>query len=265
MVTGDLTSMLRRGLLESREHHLKVTRAFEGERLLGPKLAIVNPPLWEIGHVGWFQERWCLRHRPDRTLADSILPGADALYDSSAVAHATRWDLPLPDLAATRRYLDEVLGLVLARLEEQPDNERLRYFVKLCTLHEDMHSEAFHYTHQTHGYAAPFDGDAGAEAADLDFAGGALRMGAEKQGAGFIFDNEKWAHDVQRGSAGQQRAIPRIRRGRGDGAALLEEARGALGRTPLRPLGPARAAGAGAPCQLARGAGVVRMGATAAA
>jgi gamma-glutamyl hercynylcysteine S-oxide synthase len=197
MVTGDLTSMLRRGLLESREHHLKVTRAFEGERLLGPKLAIVNPPLWEIGHVGWFQERWCLRHRPDRTLADSILPGADALYDSSAVAHATRWDLPLPDLAATRRYLDEVLGLVLARLEEQPDNERLRYFVKLCTLHEDMHSEAFHYTHQTHGYAAPFDGDASAEAADLDFAGGALRMGAEKQGAGFIFDNEKWAHDVQ--------------------------------------------------------------------
>ena len=32
-----------------------------GERELGPKLAIVNPPRWEIGHVGWFQEFWCLR------------------------------------------------------------------------------------------------------------------------------------------------------------------------------------------------------------
>jgi iron(II)-dependent oxidoreductase len=192
-------TILARDLQASREHQAKVTCGFDGERLLGPKLRIVNPPLWEIGHVGWFQERWCLRRRDDGSLGESILPGADALYDSSAVAHDTRWGLPLPDLAGTRRYLDDVLGLVLARIEREPENERLAYFVRLATYHEDMHSEAFHYTHQTHGYAAPFDAEMPAAAQDMAFAGGRFRMGAEKDGQGFIFDNEKWAHDAEVG------------------------------------------------------------------
>jgi len=29
--------------------------------LFGPRLAIVNPVLWELGRVAWFQERCCLR------------------------------------------------------------------------------------------------------------------------------------------------------------------------------------------------------------
>src|SRR2546429_4464370 len=32
------------------------------EQLMGPRLAIVNPLRWEIGHVAWFQEFWVLRH-----------------------------------------------------------------------------------------------------------------------------------------------------------------------------------------------------------
>jgi hypothetical protein len=34
----------------------------DDDRLLGPKLEIVNPPLWEVGQVAWFQEKWVLRH-----------------------------------------------------------------------------------------------------------------------------------------------------------------------------------------------------------
>ena len=120
--------------------------------LLGPKLAIVNPLLWEIGHVSWFQEHWCLRRRADGSLGESILPGADALYDSSAVAHDTRWDLPLPDLKATRAYGERVLELVRERLAREPESDSLQYFVRLATFHEDMHAEAFHYTRQTLGY-----------------------------------------------------------------------------------------------------------------
>src|SRR4051812_13841639 len=143
--------MIAADLVAAREHLKKVTQRLRGERLLGPQLDIVNPPLWELGHVGWFQERWCLRQRDDGSLGESILPGADALYDSSAVAHATRWGLPLPDFHSTQRYLSNVLDKVLLRIEKEPDNERLGYFVNLAMLHEDMHAEAFHYTHQTHG------------------------------------------------------------------------------------------------------------------
>jgi iron(II)-dependent oxidoreductase len=187
----------------SRANTLRVTQHFDGARLFGPKLAIVNPPLWEIGHVGWFQERWCLRQR-DGSLGESILPNADRLYDSSAVGHDTRWDLPLPSLAATKAYLAAVLDKVLARLEREPENERLTYFVRLATLHEDMHAEAFCYTHQTLGYPQP---ESGVEvvmdrekthrpAHELAFAGGTLRMGVEHGTKEFFFDNEKWAHDV---------------------------------------------------------------------
>ncbi len=136
----------------------------------------------------------------DGKLAPSILSGADKLYDSSNVAHDTRWDLPLPSLAATRTYLANVLERTLERLAKEPDNERLRYFVRLCTLHEDMHAEALHYTHQTLGYPDPKFGD-GAQTnsgsvPDLAFPRATIRLGAERREERFVFDNEKWAHDV---------------------------------------------------------------------
>ena len=190
---------LERDLVDSRARSSRITADFEGERLLGPRLAIVNPPLWEIGHVAWFQEYWCLRLRPDGTRADSMIGEADALYDSAKVAHDTRWGLPLPDLAATRGYGAAVLERVRERLAREPENEWFHYFVRLATFHEDMHAEAFLYTHQTLGYANPFPdlrisrvriGE------DLEFQGGKFELGA-KQGNGFVFDNEKWGHEVE--------------------------------------------------------------------
>ena len=188
---------LERDLLDARARALRVTSDLDGERLLGPKLAIVNPPLWEIGHVAWFQERWCLRLRADGSLADSILPGADALYDSAAVAHDTRWSLPLLDLKATRAYGEQVLGCVRGRLEREPESEALQYFVRLATFHEDMHAEAFHYTRQTLGYGEPFPalGFSPSEGEEVEFEGGAFLLGASPSNS-FVFDNEKWAHEV---------------------------------------------------------------------
>jgi iron(II)-dependent oxidoreductase len=189
---------LQSHLRAARAQSTLMTQDLEGERLLGPRLAIVNPPLWELGHLAWFQERWCLRPRPAGGLQDSILPGADALYDSSLEAHATRWDLPLPALAATRAYLAGVLERVCARLAREPENAALAYYARLAAFHEDMHAEAFHYTRQTLGYADPCRGVAVPAAAhgDSAFPGGRFAMGSPPD-ADFIFDNEKWAHEVE--------------------------------------------------------------------
>ncbi len=189
-------------LRASREHLTRITADLEGERLLGPKLAIVNPPLWELGHVAWFQEYWCLRRRGETLVTDSILRGADALYDSAKVAHDTRWDLPLPDLEATRAYQVAVLERVLQRLEREPENRELHYFAQLATFHEDMHAEAVHYTRQTLGYNDPFGNDEFAPSAhghasgDVSLPGGTYLLGASP-GRDFVFDNEKWAHAVE--------------------------------------------------------------------
>lgn len=82
--------MLAQWLVQARERTLAFAEDLTAERLLGPRLATVNPPLWEIGHVGWFQERWCLRYREDGSLAASYMAGADELYDSAAVPHDIR-------------------------------------------------------------------------------------------------------------------------------------------------------------------------------
>ncbi len=176
----------------------RVTEGLEGDRLLGPLLPIVNPPIWEIGHVGWFQEYWCLRSQPSGEFAPSILPGADALYDSMKVAHDDRWGLPLPDFEATRAYLANVLERVQERVRREPENERLAYFVRLATFHEDMHAEAFTYERQTLGYEYEDGSVAGLVSWDLEFEKQKHWLGA-KPGESFVFDNEKWAHEVEVG------------------------------------------------------------------
>jgi iron(II)-dependent oxidoreductase len=190
---------LSQQLRDARRRTRLLTRDLEGPQLFGPKLSIVNPVLWELGHVAWFQERWCLRLRADESLSESLLEGADALYDSAKVEHDTRWDLPLPRLSPTLEYQDRVLERVLARLEREPDNEWFLYFVQLVLFHEDMHAEAFHYTRQTLGYAEPLERDNAGEGAldgDVEMPGGEFPLGAARN-SGFHFDNEKWAHRVE--------------------------------------------------------------------
>jgi iron(II)-dependent oxidoreductase len=178
-------------LRAAREHTRRVADDLTGERELGPKLAIVNPPRWEVGHVGWFQEYWCLRGGSEARR--SILPNADALYNSATVPHDTRWTLALPSFADTIAYRDEVLDRLLGELEKTDP-----YYVELAIRHELMHAEAFHYTRQTLGYPAPFAAsDAALRGTDEDFPvpGGRFRLGAPR-GNGFTFDNEKWSHPV---------------------------------------------------------------------
>ncbi|MDH3286638.1 MAG: ergothioneine biosynthesis protein EgtB [Betaproteobacteria bacterium] len=195
-------ALLAAELRASRTHLTRITADLDGNQLLGPKLTIVNPPLWELGHVAWFQEFWCLRNSSRGTPPEALVPGADALYNSAEVAHDTRWNLTLPDLKATRSYQAEVLERVLGRIEREPENRELHYFVQLAIFHEDMHAEAFHYTRQTLEYGNPFPENESAAgppesiAGDAELPGGTFMLGAN-QGSAFVFDNEKWAHEVE--------------------------------------------------------------------
>lgn len=197
------TRALRRLLQEARTRTLAFAGDLTGEQLLGPRLDIVNPPLWEIGHLAWFQEYWCLRHSPGSAVPAAGIADADALYNSTTVAHDVRWDLPLPDLEATLAYLARTLERVLERLEREGATEHLGYFVQLAAFHEEMHNEALTYTRQTLGYRAPRAGSAGRQwvrtgpwPGEVEIAGGQFLLGAAPHDGNFVFDNEKWAHPV---------------------------------------------------------------------
>ncbi len=187
---------------DARHHTLALTGDLTGERLLGPKLAIVNPPLWEIGHIGYFHDHFALRGL--HGLPAYRRPDAARLYDSSAIAHDTRWDLPLPEPDATRAYLAEVRDAMVERLQAGTATEAQSYVYQLTTLHEDMHGEAFTYTRQTLGYPAPTLSTApdlpaslptGALEGDVRVPGGHHRLGSDTN-VPFRFDNEKNPHDV---------------------------------------------------------------------
>jgi iron(II)-dependent oxidoreductase len=186
-------------LADARDRSLALVEDLTDEQLLGPRLAIVNPLGWELGHVAWFAEHWVLCHVGG---APTVIPNADALWDSSAVAHDTRWDLPLPTRAETRRFFVETHARVHDRIERGLD-ARTRYFVYLSIFHADMHDEAFLYTRQTHSWPAPGwlrdaapSVDAGPLSGDVRVPGGSFSLGSLPDEP-FVFDNEKWAHPVR--------------------------------------------------------------------
>jgi iron(II)-dependent oxidoreductase len=197
--TNDILDALQ----EARRRTLVLVVDLDDRQLFGPRLAIVNPPLWEIGHVAYFQEFWCLRHfRGERP----VLNGSDNLYDSARIPHDTRWDLPLPSLHKTlsfmQQVLDRVVDLNLSSTDRVIEGYDQNYFLELALFHEQMHAEALTYTRQTLGYAAPRfrDPDISRRASEHGAAneiegdafvpGGRFVLGNDA-GSRFAFDNER--------------------------------------------------------------------------
>lgn len=192
--------------------HAATLAAFTAYRAALPGLGVpyrgeLNPPLWEIGHVAWFQEWWVARN-PQRALGvafdetaprpASMLGNADALYDSSRVPHATRWALPLPTEAGTLEYRARVLEQTLADLKTAGESDAGLYFHRLALFHEDMHNEAAIYMANGLGFAVGArDFVVAGPERELTFARAAHRLGTT--GPGFAFDNELASRDVEVG------------------------------------------------------------------
>lgn len=170
-------------------------------QLIGPHLATVNPLIWEIGHVAWFQESFVLRG----ALGEPPLIGhADAIWDSAAIPHDTRWQLTLPSRQETLDYVREVTERVADRLARADATRQLGYIARYAVHHHDMHTEALTYTRQTLGYPRPVLPGVGTSPppavgplpGDAQVPGGRFLLGADRDGT-FVHDNEKWVHPVQ--------------------------------------------------------------------
>jgi EgtB-related family protein len=201
---------LARALRSSRADTLATFAAYERALpdLKLPQREELNPPLWELGHIGWFQAWWLQRnpdrHRgvdadPDAPRIPAEPPDAEALYHSSRVAHDNRWSLPLPDAITTKAHLQRQLDTTLSLLAETPLTDESLYFFRLALLHEDMHHEAALYMAQ--GVGIPID-DPRWQAPRLPdppsaiaFDAGPWQLGSP-DGAGFVFDNERCATEL---------------------------------------------------------------------
>ena len=90
---------------DARARTFDIVRDLSDEQFHVPLLRTINPFLWEIGHVAYFQEYWVLRHAAGEP---PLRADGDALYDSAKVEHDTRWHLPLPSRSETLRYMEQI-------------------------------------------------------------------------------------------------------------------------------------------------------------
>jgi iron(II)-dependent oxidoreductase len=166
-----------------------------------PYVRTVNPPLWELAHVAWFQEHWCLRWQDGAPRKPSLLDDADAMLNSALIAHRARWDLPRLTWPVVNDYLQRVLDATIGSIE-RADERFDPYFPTLALYHEDMHAEAYLMSLQTLALPAPARASpqtlpppAALDRTRASFAGGAFVLGAAP-GEDFVFDNELQPHAV---------------------------------------------------------------------
>ena len=172
VATADAAHMRRAGreelslaLMDARNHTLRWIAACEaalgGALLAVPEQPEIDPPLWTLGHIAWFQEFWIARNvqrqrgeRCDATrpMLASILPEADRCFDPMAVPHARRWAEPLPDLQLLRQFAMDTLETTLELLAGTPDDDDALYFYRLALFSEDRHAEAIAALSQLLGF-----------------------------------------------------------------------------------------------------------------
>ena len=199
---SNIATELIDALRDTRKRELEVMNGLTTEQMLGSQHRTIEPPIWELGHVGWFQEFWTLRNLDQ---ADPVQADGDSLYNSFNIPNAERWDLAFPGKQETLNYITEILNRCVERLSTKPLTAEDIYFYRLAINHEDMHSETMVHIRQTLGYSRPaFDDtrqaspetDPDFELHDVEIPGGTFMLGATPD-MPFVLDNEKWAHPIE--------------------------------------------------------------------
>ena len=194
---------LLRWVRDARAMTRLLTGDLTDQELLGTRQETVNPILWAMGHISWFQEKWVLRHLSGR---ESVNPAVDRWFDSFEVAHETRWELDMPPKEEIFGYMATVLDHVEERIRECGPDQQSTYFNRLSVFHEDMHCEAIAIDRQTWQFNPPAPaiakGDSGVITGggplpeDVEVPGDPAFLLGGTQDMPFVFDNEKWAHPV---------------------------------------------------------------------
>ncbi|MBX3622127.1 MAG: SUMF1/EgtB/PvdO family nonheme iron enzyme [Rhizobacter sp.] len=203
--------LLSLALMDARNRSLRWMSAIETalakpELDLAP-LAELDPPLWSLGHLGWYQEYWVSRNvqrqrgeqaEPASLRLASIDPLADQLFDPAVVPPAARRQLALPEPQAIRQYLADTLETTLELLEHTPEEDDALYFFRLALFHEDMQCEAFAELSQTVGFDAGLLPLLSTHASRPPVIFPASRWVQGSGPAGFAYDNERpaQAHEV---------------------------------------------------------------------
>jgi iron(II)-dependent oxidoreductase len=165
------------------------------EELIRQFSPLQSPLVWDLAHIGYFEELWLLRG------GEAGSSAKNELYDAAAHARAGRGELPILSPAEARVYLAEVRSEVLERL---PRLDAL--LVAMVVQHELQHGETMTQTLALAGLplphpAGPPESEAGG---DVLVPGGPFTLGSTDPWA---YDNERPPHTVELPSFRIDRAL----------------------------------------------------------
>ncbi|MFE3457576.1 ergothioneine biosynthesis protein EgtB [Nocardiopsis aegyptia] len=133
-------------------------RALDDEGLLAQHSPLMSPLVWDLAHVGNYEEQWLLRAAGGR---EALRPDIDGLYDAFENPRADRVTLPLLRPAEAEEYNARVREEVLDNLETADIAPRepgapgagrslldAGFVYHMVIQHEHMHDETMLATHQ---------------------------------------------------------------------------------------------------------------------
>jgi iron(II)-dependent oxidoreductase len=188
-------------LKRARDATLRVVDPLDDEQLAAQVSPIMSPLVWDLAHIGWFEELWLIRHLTDDEQSHERL---DDLYDAFRHPRRERSELPILTPPVARAYLEGVRRRTLRVLEgvALDDAEPLlrdAYVYGLVLQHELQHQETMLQTLQLSGveYAIPPRDDLRAPPSpdDVFVPAGPFMMGTDDQP--WAYDNEQPAHVVE--------------------------------------------------------------------
>ena len=168
---------------------------------------LMSPLVWDLAHVGNYEDLWLLREVAGRPAVDASL---DPMYDAFRHPRPDRPALPLLGPAQARAYVAEVRGRVLDALEDVDLDQAGRrlahgaFAYGMVIQHEHQHDETMLATRQLMGErAVPPPGSttpapppqpyAGPD--EVHIPGGVFTMGTDLEP--WAYDNERPAHPVE--------------------------------------------------------------------
>ena len=195
---AELKTTIRHELERARTAIESLLAPVPDEQLVQQVSSLQSPLVWDLAHIGWFEELWLLRRVGRRAPHEER---HDELYDAFAHVRGERGELPMLRPEQARAYVADVRRATLEVLDEQPldPDDRLLangYVLGLVVQHELQHIETILQTLQLREqpYPAPRPAPV-ARAGRSRSSRRAVR--ARRAEEPWAYDNELEAHEVE--------------------------------------------------------------------
>jgi gamma-glutamyl hercynylcysteine S-oxide synthase len=156
------------------------------EQLTRQVSPLQSPLVWDLAHIGYFEELWLLRRGAGQA---PLSPAFDDLYDSFAHGRSERAQLPILQPNEARAYLKNVREVVL---EVLPKADEL--IAGIVVQHELQHAETMAQTMALAGWLEDGELPEVTARGEVVVPAGPFTLGSEEPWA---YDNERPAHTVE--------------------------------------------------------------------